>query len=256
MKKIFFSLLYCLYILLLNSCADYGKVTSQNLDMKDISDADDKKKRFFDFMRPVVIDENNKVLALREKLLAARKDNNRKTFVAKTASDYRVKWADGNENWEQLLARVDAIALEVALAQSANESAWGQSRFATEGNNYFGQWCYNKGCGMVPDKRDAGAQHEVTRFKSVNASVRSYLKNINTSRAYAPLRITRRNDRAAGREPDAYAQAGGLIKYSQRREEYVKEIRAIIQANRTLMLDQKTASDISQNAFRTPAFVL
>jgi Bax protein len=257
MKKIILSLLYCTHILLLSGCADTGKVTSQNLDMQDISDADDKKKRFFDFMRPVVIDENNKVLALREKLLAAKKDNNRKTFVAKTASDYNVEWDTDKENWEQLLARVDAIALEVALAQSANESAWGQSRFAIEGNNYFGQWCYREGCGMVPDKREAGAQHEVARFKSVNASVRSYLKNINTGRVYAPLRNIRKKDRAAGKEPDAYAQAGGLIKYSQRREEYVREIRAIILANRALMLGQKTGDpDISQSAIRTPAFVL
>lgn len=257
MKKVIFSLLYCTHIVLFSGCADTENATAQDLVMTDIVVADDKKKRFFDFMRPIVNDENARVLTLREKLLTAKKNNNRKTFVAKTAYDYNVEWETGKENWDKLLGRVDAIALEVALAQSANESAWGQSRFAVEGNNFFGQWCYKEGCGMVPDKRDAGAQHEVARFKSVNASVRSYIKNINTGRVYKPLRKVRKQNRAAGNEPDAYAQAGGLIKYSQRREEYVKEIRSIIQSNRSLMIGLTTDNpNDNQSARNTPSFSL
>lgn len=235
MKIIIISFIYCFHMFLLSACSS-EKATAQNLDMTDIIVADEKKQRFFDFMRPIVNDENARILSLREKLLEAKENNSRKTFVAKTAYDYNVEWEPGKENWDRLLGRVDAIPLELVLAQSANESAWGQSRFATEGNNFFGQWCYREGCGMVPDKRDAGTKHEVASFKSVHASVRSYLKNLNTGRFYAPLRKIRKQERAAGNEPDAYALAGGLIKYSQRREAYVKEIRHIIEANRTLML--------------------
>jgi len=134
------------------------------------------------------------------------------------------------------------VALEIVLAQSANESAWGQSRFAKEGNNFFGQWCYQKGCGIIPANRDKGSIHEVAKFSSVNKSVRSYIKNINTTRAYYPLRKIRRLNKTAGKKPDAIAQAGGLIKYSQRREKYVKEIRAMIRANKPLMLDSINAA--------------
>lgn len=211
-------------------------VTTADLDMTNLKDVKDKKKRFFDFMRPVVVSENAKILALREKLLDARKNKNNHELVAKTAKLYHVEWTTGKESWVKLLERVDAVALEVVLAQSANESAWGQSRFAKQGNNFFGQWCYKKGCGIIPKKRDNGTKHEVAKFKSVNDSVRSYIKNINNMRVYAPLRNIRRDNRAAGKEPDAKAQAGGLIKYSQRREEYVKEIRAMIRVNKKLML--------------------
>ena len=210
-------------------------VTAVDLDMNNLKDVTDKKKRFFDFMRPIVQAENEKVLKLRKELITAKKNNNKKAFVAETADSYSVDWETGKENWEKLLERVDAIALEVALAQSANESAWGQSRFAQQGNNFFGQWCYKKGCGIVPNKRDKGTKHEVASFKSVNASVRSYIKNINTGRVYAPLRDVRKKDRNAGNPANAKAQAGGLIKYSQRREEYVKEIRAMIRVNKKLM---------------------
>lgn len=210
-------------------------VTAKNLDMSKLKDVKDKKKRFFDFMRPIVNAENKKILELRKQLVDAKKAGNRKDFVAATAKSYSVDWDAGKKDWGKLLERVDAVALEVVLAQSANESAWGQSRFAKKGNNFFGQWCYKKGCGIVPKKRDAGTKHEVASFKTVNASVRSYLKNINTGRVYAPLRNIRKKNRAAGKPADASAQAGGLIKYSQRREEYVKEIRSMIRVNRKLI---------------------
>ena len=160
------------------------KLTAKDLDMNNIVDATDKKKRFFDFMRPIINDENKRILALREKLLDAKQNNNNKKFVATVAKNYTTEWEEGKENWETLLERVDAVALEIALAQSANESAWGQSRFAQQGNNFFGQWCYKKGCGIVPEKRGDKETHEVAKYNSVNESVRSYIKNINTTRVY------------------------------------------------------------------------
>ncbi len=212
------------------------QITSKDLNMSNLIDAKDKKKRFFDFMRPIVNDENNKVLMLRNRLIEARRRNPESSLVIKTADDYSVDWETDKQSWDQLLERVDAVALEVVLAQSANESAWGQSRFAAKGNNFFGQWCYQKGCGIVPEHRDKGTRHEVAKFSSVNKSVRSYIKNINTGRVYASLRKIRKNNRAAGKKPGAIAQAGGLIKYSQRRGAYVKEIRAMIKYNKKLML--------------------
>ncbi len=239
MKKIILlSLLLCTYGLSAMALADAKQVTASDLDMSHLKDVKDKKKRFFDFMRPIVNAENAKVLALREKLLDAKKNKNNFDLIAKTAESYSVEWTTGKESWKKLLERVDAVALEVALAQSANESAWGQSRFAKQGNNFFGQWCYRKGCGIIPKKRDKGSRHEVAKFKSVNDSVRSYIKNINTGRVYAPLRKVRREDRAKGKPANAYDQAGGLIKYSQRREAYVKEIRSMIRVNKKLMLGE------------------
>ena len=90
----------------------------------------------------------------------------------------------------------------------------------------------------MPKKRDKGTRHEVAKFKTVNDSVRSYIKNINTGRVYAPLRKVRREDREQGQPANAYDQAGGLIKYSQRREAYVKEIRSMIRVNKKLMLGE------------------
>jgi len=211
-------------------------LTAADLDMSDLKDTNDKKKRFFDFMRPIIIEENARVLDLRARLVEAKRSNKNQTWIKEIAEAYTVSWETGKENWMKLFERVDAVALEVALSQSALESAWGQSRFAQQGNNFFGQWCYETGCGIVPENRDDDSKHEVAAFDSVNESVRSYLKTINTGRVYAGLRIIRRKNREAGKPVDAKAQAGGLIKYSQKRGKYVRSIRNMIEVNRKLML--------------------
>ena len=55
--------------------------------------------------------------------------------------------------FNEMLKRVDIIPISLVLAQAANESSWGESRFAKKGNNYFGMWCYTPKCGIVPQKK-------------------------------------------------------------------------------------------------------
>ena len=121
------------------------------------------------------------------------------------------------------------------MAQAANESAWGLSRFAQKGNNLFGQWCFKKGCGIVPGQRNAGANHEVRKFASINDSVASYMHNLNTGRAYKDLRKLRATLRSTNAAVDGHTLAKGLIKYSSRGKAYVKEIQSMIKTNMTLM---------------------
>ncbi len=235
MEKIFVPLFFIAVIVFVVSIQSQTGMTASDLNMTDVADTNDKKKRFFNFMRPIINEENAKVLELRNKLLTAKKQKNDKRFVTRIAQSYSTDWNLEKENWDKLLERVDIIAPELAMAQSANETAWGQSRFAQQGNNFFGQWCYKKGCGIIPANRSRGETHEVARFNSVNESVRSYIKNINTGRAYATLRKIREKNRTAGKTPNAIAQAGGLVNYSARGEKYVSEIRSLIRANKGLM---------------------
>ena len=62
-----------------------------------------------------------------------------------------------------LLQRVDVVPVSLVVAQAANESAWGKSRFAREGNNLFGIWCYTEGCGIVPKLRKDEAKRSEER---------------------------------------------------------------------------------------------
>ena len=125
--------------------------------------------------------------------------------------------------------------MPLALVQAATESGWGRSRFALEGNNLFGHWCYEPGCGLVPARRNQGAAHEVAAFDSISESVSRYLHNLNTHAAYAPLRAIRARLRQQDEPPTAMALADGLVLYSERRDEYVDEIKSVIRVNRPII---------------------
>jgi Bax protein len=130
-----------------------------------------------------------------------------------------------------LLERVDVVPVALVLAQAANESGWGTSRFSREVNNLFGEWTYSSAHGVLPERRVEGANHYVRRFTDIRSSVRAYLRNINRNRAYAPLRELRAQLRSEGHEPDPLRLAEGLLRYSARGEEYVAEIKQMIRNN-------------------------
>lgn len=130
-----------------------------------------------------------------------------------------------------LLRRLDIIPADLALAQAAMESAWGNSRFAKEGNNYFGQWCFSRGCGIVPAKRPAGASYEVETFGSIEDSVQGYMLNLNSHPRYVQLRLLREAARKQQRPVDGQVLAGGLHGYSAIGDTYIRTLRALIRAN-------------------------
>ena len=149
------------------------------------------------------------------------------------AIEYRVDYErlSKKETLEELMLRVDFIPVSLVLAQAANESAWGVSRFAVEGNNIFGQWCYEKGCGIVPARREAGAKHEVKIFDNVQNSIKAYFLNINTHDSYSYLRDLRAKMRDRSLKLDPMSLAIGLGRYSERGDSYVDEIQRIIIQN-------------------------
>ena len=132
--------------------------------------------------------------------------------------------------------------MSLVLAQAANESGWGTSRFARQANNYFGMWCYQAGCGLKPRQRDQGQSHEVKHFKHVQDSVISYLHNLNTNRAYQPLRDLRQTTRDLGAPLRGVLLAEGLHAYSSRGEAYIKDIQTMIIANDLEQLTFEVAS--------------
>jgi Bax protein len=117
------------------------------------------------------------------------------------------------------------------LAQAANESAWGTSRFAQLGNNLFGEWTYTPGAGIIPEDRPPGASYEVRKFPSLYESIRSYMNNLNRNEAYLKLRETRESLRKEGKLVTGTSLAYGLSKYSQRGDEYISEIQVMIRQN-------------------------
>lgn len=225
-------------------------------DFSKIDDVQQKKAAFFDYMLPMVSAENERILTIRSDLMKIQKasrplSSSEKKRLLGLAVNYSVN-APEQLTDDQLIAvllrRIDIVPPSLALAQSANESAWGTSRFARQGNNLFGQWCFAKGCGLVPKARDDGAVHEVAAFKSTRKSVDAYIHNINTGSAYAGLRKLREKQRAEHKPVDGYTLAAGLERYSERGHEYIKEIRAMINFNKLSRYDDQVSLDSKPTA--------
>ncbi|RUO73010.1 glucosaminidase domain-containing protein [Idiomarina ramblicola] len=213
-------------------------------DFMSMTDVTEKKEEFFRFLLPLVEAENIRILHDRAYLKAIhdRFKNNELTGADKKQLEewvvyYRLE--DDivvDENLFGLLKRrIDIIPEMMVLVQAANESGWGTSRFSRKGLNLFGQWCYSKGCGLVPTGRVEGGRHEVAQFNSVNASVKSYMRNINTHGAYLDLRLLREQKRLDNADIRARDLITGLSSYSERGEEYIDELRAMIRINQPIV---------------------
>ena len=217
-------------------------------DFANIPDVDVKKQQFFDFLADYIDAENAELTAAREELLAyaeiansgaalSRNERNRVLEIARVyeldsdlITDLRLI--------NTLLQRVDVIPASLALAQAATESAWGTSRFTLEGNNIFGQWCYEEGCGIVPERRLGGAVHEVKRFDSVESSVAAYFLNINSHQYYQDFRELRAQMRRQQKKLDSMELSYALGRYSERGESYVVEVQTIIEQNNLKLRDK------------------
>ena len=106
--------------------------------------------------------------------------------------------------------RMDIIPVSVAIAQAANESGWGTSRFALEGNALFGQWTWSKK-GISPKNKDPDQGHKILQFQILKASVRAYKNNLNTHNAYQEFREAR----AQLRQEEEKIDGLKLVKYLQ-----------------------------------------
>lgn len=215
-------------------------------DFSEFPAGDERKQAFYDYFVPLIKVENQRILADRARLEALIEKGSasasEQDWLARLADAYEFEEDLGDaDNWVSLLRRVDAIPPSLALAQAANESAWGTSRFAVDGNNFFGQWCFVEGCGLVPASRPEGASHEVAAFDSAAQSVRRYMNNINTHPAYAELRTLRAQLRAQGKAITGLALSPTLIRYSERGIDYIEELQTMIRFNRLERFDSQSS---------------
>lgn len=209
-------------------------------DFTKMTDVKLKKSSFFNFLKPAIIEVNDAIKHDRARLLMIHDtliSNHEMTqpmirFISAQQQKYRVNTKGSYlAQIQELFMHVDVIPQALVLVQAANESAWGTSRFAREGLNFFGLWCFEKGCGMVPNSRVEGATHEVMTFSSVEKAVEGYVTNINRHKAYNGLRIIRSNLRNAKKPITAEQLANGLFAYSERGQEYVTEIQTMLKQN-------------------------
>ena len=222
-------------------------------DLANVSSVETRKRLFVQAVLPIILRVNEEIATTRWRVerLGARllwdgalTAADREWLVA-TAELYGAAPFDV----PGLLRRIDIVPPSLALAQAAEETGWGTSRFVREGNALFGQYTYKSATGMVPERRDADRRHRVRRHDNLLHAVRAYVHNLNSHWAYEDFRDRRALLRRADRPIDGYDLAGELGQYSERRAAYVRAVRQIMRQNRLSDFDEAWLNDRQWTAF-------
>ena len=200
-------------------------------DLDELSNTRLKKETFIKIVLPLVVAENERILADRKKLKVILKKKQtsdlEKQWLRQKLLEYKVK----KGNMDELVKRVDIIPTSIALAQAAKESGWGTSRFALEGNAIFGQWTWS-GNGIAPLDRESNKNHKILKFPILRASVKAYQNNLNTHKSYSNFRNKRMTMREKSKSIKGLELTETLKNYAQTGSEYTKILNQIIIQNR------------------------
>lgn len=219
-------------------------VTALPADLVKVVPTKRRKALFLGSVLPLVLIANEELDALRARVQSLRKRIGRgdpigradRSWLGRMAARFGTA-ADGD--LEALLRRVDTVPVSLALAQSIEESGWGTSRFARQGNALFGQRTWSKTtAGVVPADYKGDKTFRVRSFMNLMGAVRGYMHNLNTHPAYGELRAVRAERRAAGLAVDGYALAATLGRYSERGGAYIEQIRGLMRHNGLVLLEQ------------------
>ena len=211
-------------------------------DLDTLSSTDARKLLFVQTMLPLILKANETILLERGQLLALRAHTESgRTLTAEDAAwlnDLAERYGAESTDFHRLLRRVDIVPPSLALAQAAEESGWGTSRFVRQGNAVFGQYTFSEELGLAPIDREDGKNHYIRSYDHLLDGVKSYMRNLNTHAAYRSFRKSRADMRANGQRIDGFKLAGKLLSYSERGKEYVETIQALIRANSFAPLDK------------------
>lgn len=215
-------------------------------DLNGLRDVNTRKSLFLRTLLPLVLKVNEEIAADRSRLqtiLAAQAGGQSPSaadqrWLETRSEEYGLRSVDARK----LLPRMDLVPVSLALAQAAEESGWGTSRFARQGNALFGQWTYEETAGIVPLNRASGATHAIKAFPSLLDAVRAYARNLNSHRAYAEFRSRRDDMRRSNKPLDGWSLARTLTRYSERGQDYVDTLHIIMRANDLADLDRAQLS--------------
>ena len=154
----------------------------------------DKKNIFFRLAGSGILQSNERIMNERKRLMDSikNKDIDNNEWIAALAVKYKVIKQESdkldNQALIELKKRVDIVPPSLALAQAAEESGWGTSRFAIKGNSLFGQWDFS-GKGIKPKEQRAHlGNYGIAAFESPEASIEAYMLYLNTHRASQRMR--------------------------------------------------------------------
>jgi Bax protein len=180
-------------------------VTQLPADLASIETVDRRKAAFAQALLPLILIVDETIAGQRRELVRLRDlqaaglplTDRQDAWLTDLAHQYAV----ADRSIDKLLLKVDIIPPSLALAQAIEESGWGTSYFARNGNALFGQRAWGDAApGLAPD--------------------------------------VQRPIRSRGETPDGYTLAGALTSYSERGADYINTIRFLMRENDLAAFDR------------------
>lgn len=194
--------------------------------IKELADlpVEEAKYRFIDIMLPAILVARYEIAqdSVQIEELRAKKDWSLADSLFFDAVSKRYKTADTTE----LLTRLATHPNSLTLAQAAVESGWGRSRFFREANNVFGVWSFNENEPRIPANiRRTNYQVYLRKYDDISGSVKNYFETLGRGSAYKSFRKARLETQ------DPYTLANHLIRYSERKEAYIDQLKGMMDYN-------------------------
>ncbi|MBA1433273.1 MAG: glucosaminidase domain-containing protein [Epsilonproteobacteria bacterium] len=190
----------------------------------------EKKKRFFALLVPPVAHVHKELERQYEAVKKAIENHTDEAKIAALKKKYKAKTD------KELLIALKPHPMSITLAQAAMESAWGTSRFFVKANNIFGVWSTSS-----KQKRIAAGEKRgnrtiwVRKYDNLDEAIRHYYFMLSTAPRYKSFKQMNYE------EKPVTEIIKGLKYYSERGDDYVKELASMIRYNKLTKYDTKVA---------------
>ncbi len=200
-----------------------------------------RMKKFIDMMLPSVlmarekiIQERYRVIEINAAVISGVASVPDSLYVEKMKKTFKTN------SVEEVLRRLHPHPVSIVLAQAAIESGWGTSRFCREANNIYGIWSFStKEKRIKAGEARSGTNIYLRKYDSLFESIYDYYLTIAKANAYKEFREARLHSN------NPYRLIWYLHNYSEKRYEYVRSLRNVIEFNNLHKYDEYQLAQIS-----------
>ena len=189
-----------------------------------------KKEIFINMMIPSILLAKHKMKMERRKVLRLSTKENLSAEEAFWLQQKRVDFKV--ETNDELYKNMEIHPTSLIIAQAIVESGWGTSKFFQKANNVFGIWSFNKQDKRIQASEKRGKRRiYLKKYSSIHQSIYDYLLTIGNVSQYKSFREKRLKTQ------DPFVLVKYLDKYSERGDDYIKDIKNIIKSNKLTKYD-------------------
>ncbi len=184
-----------------------------------------KKQKFIDMMLPAVLVAKTQIDLQRNRLLQLTRKP--KLTSSDSAFLHVLMKKFKTDSTGELLKRMHTFPVSIILAQAANESGWGSSRFFIQADNPFGIWSFDAGESRIAaSKSRNGKVIYLRKFNNLAEAIDAYYVMLSTRKIFSSFQ------EAIQKTSNPFVLVRALSSYSERGNNYVNDLIQLMKNNK------------------------